>query len=155
METICDNCGKKFSNVYTLNAHIRQVHENKKPYKCELCELSFGTKYKLNRHFQGIHSETRDKFCEICGHSFKTREMLIKHHRIHFRGPFTCPVCQEVFNFKAGYDHHFKIKHQKPHESDAKPVPKVRHYECKICHKQYKNLKSLKNHEENHAKGRD
>jgi uncharacterized Zn-finger protein len=42
--TICDNCGKQFSNVYTLNAHVRQVHELKKPFKCSLCELSFATK---------------------------------------------------------------------------------------------------------------
>lgn len=156
LATICDSCGKQFSNVYTLNAHRRQVHENKKPYKCVLCSLSFSTKYKLKRHIQGIHSETRDKFCEVCGHAFKTREMLIKHLRIHFKGPFSCSVCQEIFKYKASYDHHSK-KHDKELNREpnmTRSLPKEKHFQCKICFKIYKNLKSLQNHEENHYKGR-
>ncbi|XP_070500995.1 zinc finger protein 84-like [Chironomus tepperi] len=153
LSTICDSCGKQFSNVYTLNAHKRQVHENKKPYECIKCTKSFSTKYKLNRHIQGIHSDVRDKFCEICGHAFKTREMLIKHHRTHFKGPFTCHVCNEVFKYKASFDHHFKIKHETKETSELKTTDKVKNYECKICFKVYKNFKSLQNHEENHSKG--
>lgn len=150
LATVCDNCGKQFSNVYTLNAHKRQVHENKKPYECTKCTKSFSTKYKLNRHIQGIHSDVRDKFCEICGHAFKTREMLIKHHRTHFKGPFTCHICNEIFKYKASFDHHFKIKHETKETSELKTTDKVKNYECKICFKVYKNFKSLQNHEENH-----
>lgn len=153
LATVCDSCGKQFSNVYTLNAHKRQVHENKKPYECVKCNKSFSTKYKLNRHIQGIHSDVRDKFCEICGHAFKTREMLIKHHRTHFKGPFTCHICNEIFKYKASFDHHFKIKHETKEISELKTTDKVKSYECKICFKVYKNFKSLQNHEENHSKG--
>lgn len=47
VSTICYICGKTFSNVYTLNAHKRQVHENKKPFKCKICSTSFATKVSI------------------------------------------------------------------------------------------------------------
>ena len=152
-QAICDQCGKGFSNLYTLRAHKDQVHEGIKAFECEICHLKFATKYKLQRHRLGVHSEKRDFHCEICGHAFKTRDMLIKHQRTHFQGmgPFVCSSCDQIFKFKSGLDHHNRLKHTvKAAASKDSLEQKVMLFKCSICKKSYKTQKHLKSHEEYH-----
>lgn len=150
--SICDQCGKGFSNVYTLSAHKKIVHDGVKSFGCDICEIKFATKYKLHRHFLGVHSDKRDFHCANCGHSFKTRDMLVKHQRTHFeKGPFQCSVCDEIFKFKSGLDHHTSLKHRahsekEPGSKDVKNKPTVL-YQCEKCQKLGKSMKWLERHE--------
>lgn len=149
--TVCDLCGKSFSNIYTLTAHHRQIHEGIKEFHCELCQKSFTTKYKLSRHHAGIHSNVRDFICNTCGSQFKTRDMLIKHERTHFQGmgPFVCEHCKEEFKYKSGLDYHYKIKHtQKPVvESKAKRISKeLKQFSCEVCDKTFSTNSRYKRH---------
>lgn len=153
---ICDQCGKGFSNIYTLTAHKKQVHEGFRAFPCEFpfCNTKFATKYKLQRHHLGVHSEKRDYHCEHCGNSFKTRDMLVKHTRTHFQGmgPFTCSLCDELFKFKSGLDHHHKLKHTVKTEFAKEPKEKLNFsYKCSFCEKIYKTMKHLERHEEIHV----
>lgn len=149
---ICDQCGKGFSNIYTLTAHKKQVHEGFRAFPCEICETKFATKYKLKRHHLGVHSEKRDFHCETCRNSFKTRDMLVKHQRTHFQGPFTCDVCNIVFKFKSGLDHHQKLKHSLKTVVRTEPKETLNFsYKCSFCSKLYKTLKHLERHEEIHT----
>lgn len=152
---ICDQCGKGFSNVYTLAAHKKQVHEGIKKFACNICETKFATKYKLHRHHLGVHSAKRDFHCSSCGHSFKTRDMLIKHQRTHSGiGPFACELCDAVFKFKSGQEHHVKLKHTLKSCEDEDPnilkEPSLL-YACSFCKKVYKTLKLLERHEKFHT----
>lgn len=151
---ICDQCGKGFSNIYTLTAHKKQVHEGYRAFPCGICNTKFATKYKLQRHHLGVHSEKRDFHCETCGNSFKTRDMLVKHQRTHFQGmgPFTCNLCDELFKFKSGLDHHQKLKHtvKAAHLKEAKEKLNFS-FKCSFCEKIYKTMKHLERHEELHT----
>ncbi|CAO1341821.1 unnamed protein product [Diamesa serratosioi] len=149
--TVCDLCGKSFSNIYTMTAHHRQIHEGIKEFHCQLCQKSFTTKYKLSRHHAGIHSNVRDFICNSCGNQFKTRDMLIKHERTHFQGlgPFVCENCSEEFKYKSGLDYHYKIKHtQKPVTASKakKEDKKVKQFSCEACDKIFNTNSRYKRH---------
>jgi KRAB domain-containing zinc finger protein len=158
---ICDSCGKTFSNVYTLSAHKKTVHEGIKTFVCNICQAAFATKYKLKRHNAGVHSEERNFHCETCLGAFKTRDMLKKHERSHSqgKGPFECHICSEVFKFKSGFDYHHRIKHApkagKPEKVDRPetlekletPLPK---FECQECNKIFTSKKTHDRHERHH-----
>lgn len=147
---ICELCGKDFANVYTLSAHIKQVHQGIKAWTCELCQTGFATRYKLQRHHRGVHSDEREFRCLDCNGAYKTRDMLLKHQRTHSgAGPFECVLCSLVFKFKSGLDHHNKLKHQ---EKDSKPkVTKPnKTFECEFCGKKLVSLAGLQRHESIH-----
>lgn len=59
LSSVCDECGKSFTNIYTLNSHKKIVHEKIKNFTCNLnsCGKSFSTKHKLERHKQGKMKE--------------------------------------------------------------------------------------------------
>lgn len=152
ISNICDQCGKGFSNVYTLSSHKRTVHDSIKDFACYICNARFATSYKLRRHHLGVHSEKRDYHCK-CGQSFKTRDMLIKHQRTHFQGPFACSICDEVFKFKSGLDHHERLKHTaKPAKPKEQKEKSLSFYECSYCKKLFKSLKVLNRHEDHHER---
>ena len=149
---ICETCGKEFANVYTLNAHIKQIHEGIKSYQCSICGMKFSTKYKTLRHFQGIHSDKRDFHCDFknCKGSFKTRDMLTKHQRTHFTGPFKCELCNEVieFKFKSGLDYHIQQKHVNKSEKKTRTVTI---FKCSYCDKEFRSLQAFETHELTHG----
>ena len=150
--SICDQCGKSFSNVYTLSAHKKQVHDKIKSFKCEICYTAFATKYKLKRHFAGVHSEVRNFICEICSNAFKTRDMLKKHERQHFKSSFKCDLCNLVFKFKSGYDYHCQQKHHRKAEtpSELKISTPKKVFNCLDCTLSFKIKKDLERHVEEH-----
>lgn len=144
----CDQCGKRFSNVYTLSAHKNQVHMGIKDFSCNLCDGMFPTKYKLQRHCLGVHSEKRDFHCSLCTQSFKTRDQLLKHQRTHFQGPFSCTSCNEVFKFKSGLDHHNKMKHAEKYAIVKEPKLKCDMvFGCSACDKTCRSMKLLERHQ--------
>lgn len=152
MTAICDQCGKEFSNVYTLKAHRNQVHEGLKEFACKICNTKFTTKYKLKRHHSGVHSEKRDYHCTTCGHSFKTRDMMVKHQRQHQGvGPFRCDLCEKTFKFLSGLEHHNRLKHSIKmivlKDTSLKPTAR---YNCSICRKKFGTLHAFQRHVDSH-----
>ena len=37
-EIICDICHKKFTNKFTLNRHVKTIHEKKEDFACMKCQ---------------------------------------------------------------------------------------------------------------------
>lgn len=51
----CQICGNTFTTTYSLNQHIRYVHNGDKKNTCVWCKKSFARKTCLNRHVKGVH----------------------------------------------------------------------------------------------------
>ena len=53
----CEECGKEYSCLDSLNWHIKKVHEGQKPHKCLACGLEFGFMNVLKNHLETIHEK--------------------------------------------------------------------------------------------------
>ena len=48
-------CDKMYGGKENLNMHLKQMHENDKPFKCEMCLKSFAQKIQLKKHVETYH----------------------------------------------------------------------------------------------------
>jgi uncharacterized C2H2 Zn-finger protein len=71
------NCGKKYSQKSSLNAHIRS-HTGDKPFICPDCGKSFSRKPSMKRH-RLAHSGEKPFNCEMCSKSFSRKDVLYSH----------------------------------------------------------------------------
>ena len=80
-----DICDAKFARKFTLNYHVKSIHENpkycdetKKVFHCESCSESFALFRSLRLHILRLHEEIQFK-CNDCGTSFAFNDDLKKH----------------------------------------------------------------------------
>lgn len=133
----CKICSKKLANKYSLNQHIKSVHQRQKTLICHLCTKQFSNKSNLKSHL--ISHTTEYVTCDICDSVFKNKVSLQSHRKIHkpkesFNYP--CPECDKRFQNRNHLERH-QISH-----SD------VRNFRCNFegCEMAYKWEKDLKNH---------
>ncbi|XP_046536822.1 zinc finger protein 211-like [Equus quagga] len=120
----CSECGKSFSQSYSLIQHYR-IHTGARPYKCSECGKAFSYKFRLVQHLQ-IHTRVKPYECGECRKSFSYSSTLIKHQRVHTGArPYKCGECGNSFSQSSNL-----IQHQKIH-SGARP------YKCSECGKAF------------------
>ena len=129
----CHHCGKICSELASLRAHVRDVHEQKPCTKNLVCETCGKTNFKNMVNYRWHVKKHIDPFfyCKICKAQFNTTGKLYRHKKdVHMDviGEF-CDICGiKVPSIKQ----HNWIKH--------KPV------DCSHCGKQYQNKLCLRKH---------
>ncbi|XP_060591556.1 zinc finger protein 236-like isoform X2 [Ruditapes philippinarum] len=151
---VCPECGKKFSRVASLKAHI-MMHEKEENLMCPECGDEFSLQGQLDKHMLD-HQEDRDGTrvysCRQCNASFMTQKDLKDHTKQHFkirmsmshrtykkeidRSGFNqkCPHCSKSFQKPSQLERHVRI-----HTGD-KP------YKCQICPKSFNQKGALQMH---------
>lgn len=112
-QSICDQCGRIFTNMYLYKKHLRnhELEGNKKLYKCEVCDKEVTTKMSLQAHTR-IHTGEKPFPCSACDQKFKTRSHLITHSVVHTKEkPFPCKVCGKGFTQRGSRKAHMKKCH--------------------------------------------
>ena len=109
------------------------LSSHKKIYKCNECEKSFAYKTVLEIHIGRKHLVTRDVPCLQCDKKFFDKHDLKNHITVvhNEERPFKCDECEYAFKRSSGY-----YEHKRRHKD-------TKDYECPVCHKTFKNKKSL------------
>ena len=82
----CEECGKSFKWLQTLNNHILSVHEGKNDHKCEVCGKNFFLIQNMTKHVREVHGKIKDYTCDSCGKSFFTNVQLKNHVKVTHEG---------------------------------------------------------------------
>ncbi|KXJ83330.1 hypothetical protein RP20_CCG006082 [Aedes albopictus] len=85
-------------------------------FYCNICEKTFGRKSSFQQHLRQKHQETRPFRCDICGKSYLTENDLGKHRKNHDSSmkPHKCHSCEKSYRHMKDRDRHFETHHGTP-----------------------------------------
>ena len=75
---ICPVCNRKFTNIRTLDRHLRNVHEDK-TLKCPVCGKKYKSRPNMERHISVEHKGADKIVCHLCGNYFTSVDSLANH----------------------------------------------------------------------------
>jgi len=131
----CEVCGKQFTSILNVKAHMKLVHEEIGINSCEICGKTFERSGLLKNHIANMHKESNKVPCHICGSKFSQHKLKI-HMLIH-EDKKVCTICDKEVRY---LERHIKAVHT----SDDK---KSQH--CPDCGKGFSSLYEVKKHQMN------
>lgn len=154
---ICDMCGKDFVRASGLRKHVKEHHENLRPYICHICEKGYIYLSALKEHLRS-HSEDRTFKCSQCDSEFKHASNLLTHMKKTHGKNCSCPagcctcfskapkaqisldckLCSRTFSGKRQLKIHMRIHGNKAHLI------------CKLCNTEFPNKFLLTKHRLKH-----
>ncbi|KAH9518513.1 hypothetical protein Btru_017009 [Bulinus truncatus] len=130
-EPMCPECGKKFSRVASLKAHI-MLHEREESLMCPECGDEFSVQHQLDKHIQEHRQESeglRTYQCRQCNQEYSKMSTLKEHMKQHYR-----------------------VKTSLQHRNYKRNVDRTGFsYKCKTCHKTFQKPSQLERHERIHT----
>lgn len=150
----CTVCNKLFENNYNLKLH-QMKHTGEKPYKCKTCPAQFTCKIKFREHKMNEHNIQPPKLfnCDKCNLTFVYNYQLLRHYKTPLHeagGIFKCEICLEEFKMHSMFTRHMSLKHGATHSKRKNLDVNVK---CKVCNKEFKQLRYLRQHERLHKPG--
>ncbi|KAF7285543.1 hypothetical protein GWI33_010540 [Rhynchophorus ferrugineus] len=135
-EVICDesNCGKCFSNKYSLQKHKKRFHcSDSLLFKCTQCNQGFKKKSLLNSHMVTAHGAEGLYKCDQCSLSFVLYHAFMKHKKNH--KTYQCDCGEEFQRWTKLCEHKRAFCQEKAKE-----------YKCVICEKIFLRKQALTEH---------
>ena len=172
----CEDCGKKFLLLSSLNRHQREQHfdvkfnidfyeglDPPKSFECEQCGHKFKRMEHLRRHVQRKHSGTTTFKCSQCGKIFGRQDALSLHMKSdHVVEEYNCDECEQTFKRKDVLSRHVESVHcEKTFKCDecekeyarkddlgrhVKSVHRLKSFMCVVCDQTFSRKDSLLRH---------
>ena len=108
---LCTMCGKHFSQIGSLNLHLKMVHKKVKPSDllyCHSCPYSTANLQDLHNHVLTHFGKTvAQHACGICGKKFVLLQNKNRHLKTHEkRKASMCETCGRRFNHRGNLKQH-------------------------------------------------
>ena len=140
VESICDECGKKFPSPTLLKFHLK-ASNNKcnlsgKPFACTVCDKHFSRETRLEYHMR-THTGEKPHQCQDCGQFFKYYHRLNYHNCVNGAitkylnnyytkdadGLYACNLC----DYRSKHRNSLGTHHRRVHEGLTFPCNKCDH----------------------------
>ena len=132
----CSFCDKSYADIFSLERHVKSIHEGKKPFHCTKCDARFSQIHGLKDHIAIIHEKKKPHKCAICNSSFSMTRHLIRHELSkHGNKTHVCSICGTSFGLKEMLDRHIREVHQKKETR-----------KCSMCYSSFSNVGNLNKH---------
>lgn len=95
---------------------------------CNICGQQFGKQGSLQQHVRQKHQEDRPFRCDICGKSYLTEQDMVDHRVNHDPSMkrYKCQSCDNRYRHMKDRDRHFETHHGKPtHPCEIEGCPKA------------------------------
>ncbi|KPJ14825.1 Zinc finger protein 26 [Papilio machaon] len=159
INSMCEECGERFSSHFLLVRHMR-LHTKYK-YPCKKCPKVFSSQIQLEEHAERIHYPKKIQ-CTKCTKMFSTEKML-KIHDSAYHVPAVCKQCYVQYPSKKALrahmdkhklnrcshcNKHFLNKHTYKFHLNACGNGKEKQpsFFCDICNKGYVRKNGLRTH---------
>jgi len=124
----CPLCDQVIKHIYSLERHIKVVHEGQRPFVCH-CSKAFATREQFTRHTNSKHSLVRPYSCEMgCNKAFASYSARSYHHKIlHEKQKYKCNWlgCHKEYSSAFHLEKHLR----KPHDLLLQVINKIRNLE--------------------------
>merc|ERR1712029_377181 len=80
LTVVCPQCDKTLSSLTRLKDHIKNIHEQNKPYKCPSCHKAFGTMQSKRQHLK-IAKSCQKKAMKVDGGPIRKQIQQQQQHR--------------------------------------------------------------------------
>ncbi|KAI8746429.1 zinc finger protein 236 [Biomphalaria glabrata] len=159
-EPICPECGKKFSRVASLKAHI-MMHEREESLMCPECGDEFSLQHQLDKHMLEHRQEGMRVYqCRQCNQEYSKMSALKEHMKQHYRVKaslhhrnykrnvdrsgysYKCRTCQKTFQKPSQLERHERI-----HTGE-------RPFKCNTCDRSFNQKGALQMHMTKHTGAR-
>lgn len=71
-----NNVHKDFSSKKSVQKRIvRKINR----HLCNLCDKHFGDSWTLNHHLRTVHESAREHICQMCGKAFLSNKDMMRH----------------------------------------------------------------------------
>jgi len=132
----CKECGKEFTDLRNLNAHMYKSNSKYPNLLCDLCDFNASTKCLLKKHVKEKHLESGIQ-CHICAKLFKSKSYFNVHlrdvHKVIDSKTFQCGLCGVMCNRQSNLAKHMKDQH----------TGQVEPLKCQFCGKMFRTKRDL------------
>ena len=149
----CDMCQKDFTSALSLINHTITIHGSldpeQAPFACQLCPAIFVKELVLTRHAIDLHNPdgnskiSIEPYCSMCQVNFPSPGALNSHTK-NMHGsfnpelaPFSCDLCPAIF---------VRDMSLSEHKNKLHGITDDRYFECRVCKKQYNNVRRMYYH---------
>ncbi|KAH6939838.1 hypothetical protein HPB50_021883 [Hyalomma asiaticum] len=156
----CKHCSSAFRGEQELDKHMLSDHLDRAPYRCSHCASAFFSADMMAVH-QVRCPATREKkeavACQLCEFTTPEASTLCQHiQEAHTEKViYTCEPCGHLSLDFGMHQEHLKSHGPDGEAAPCEPAPMSRagqSAQCPLCKKEFKNIRTLKEHIKRHPK---